>query len=277
MQKEKCECGNNIGRNGKLCRVCYEAEKYQERQQKVIILCKRCGGKMSVSISHRATYMKAGGGTCRKCRSEISSEVMIQTRSKETKEERITRGKHGSALADHRKGVLKQWETIRANPEAYKLACKSRSDKLKAVWDGYGDEARSKRIKLFYESFGKRRSRVSDALKQSMVDAGLYEGFVSEEVFHGFIPDEINHNLKLVVEMFGDLYHCNPKRYTDASVFISTIGRTVGEQWSRDKRRFACFHKYGYRTVVVWDSDFRNDPKREIERIKLAIERQRLS
>jgi len=47
----------------------------------------------------------------------------------------------------------------------------------------------------------------------------LSEGFTSEECFHGFVPDEINHNLRLIVELYGDLYHCNPRVYKDASQY----------------------------------------------------------
>lgn len=270
--KGMCECGKPVARNGVRCKTCHEEFAYKARQVKVAIHCRRCGGEMMVTISHHKTYLKAGGGTCPMCRARISSETMTATRARETPEERTERSRRGNAMADKHKAVVEQWRAIRSDPVLYAKVCRARTEKLKAVWDGYGDEARTKRVKSFYQSFGRRMSRSSDALKQAMVDAGLYDGFVSEEVFHGFVPDEINHGLRLIVEMFGDLYHCNPKRYTDASTRIATIDRTVGEQWMRDKRRLACFRKHGYRTVVVWDSDFRNDPVREVDRIRKAIE-----
>jgi very-short-patch-repair endonuclease len=108
-----------------------------------------------------------------------------------------------------------------------------------------------------------------------MLENGLYDGFSSEEIFHGFVVDEINHGLKIIVEMFGDLYHCNPRKYKDSSLYINVIQRTVEEQWLRDRRRFACFNSHGYTTIVIWEYDFRRNSKTQIERIKNEIDQKR--
>ena len=95
-------------------------------------------------------------------------------------------------------------------------------------------------------------------------------------MFHGYVPDEINHDLKIIVEFFGDAYHCNPKLYKDENQFVNLIKRTVGEQWSRDRKRLGVFYKCGYSVVVVWSRDFNNSPKRELERIKDEIIRKKI-
>jgi G:T-mismatch repair DNA endonuclease (very short patch repair protein) len=104
-------------------------------------------------------------------------------------------------------------------------------------------------------------------MKKAMVDAGL-DGFDSEQPFHGFIPDEINHSKKIIVEFFGDFYHCNPKKYSDPKLFMSAIERTVGEQWERDRKRISRFSKHGYTTIIIWENDFKEDPIKQISRIK---------
>ena len=90
---------------------------------------------------------------------------------------------------------------------------------MKIVWENYDDETKNHIVEAFCKSYGKSRS-TSDLLKEEMEKNGI-SGFTSEEVFHGFIPDEINHELKTIVEMYGDLYHCNPKRYKNPDQFIS--------------------------------------------------------
>jgi len=103
----------------------------------------------------------------------------------------------------------------------------------------------------------------------------LYDGFISEEPFHGFIPDEINHNLKIIIEVFGDLYHCNPLKYTEPNLYVRAIQRTVGEQWKRDRIRLACFYKHGYTVIIVWEKDIYNNINKQIERIKNEIDKKR--
>jgi G:T-mismatch repair DNA endonuclease (very short patch repair protein) len=99
----------------------------------------------------------------------------------------------------------------------------------------------------------------------------LYEGFESEQVFHGFVPDEINHEIKVIIEVFGDLYHCNPKKYKNPDVFISATKRTVGQQWARDKIKLDAYKEYGYTTIVVWESDIRKRLSEQLTRIKLIL------
>jgi G:T-mismatch repair DNA endonuclease (very short patch repair protein) len=180
-------------------------------------------------------------------------------------------------VGNHSENVVKQWKSIKSNPELYSKLVKNRSEKMKSVWNNYSEEEKDRRIRNSYTSYKRWRSKPSDDLKQMMIDNGLYYVFSSEELFHGFIPDEINHDLKIIVEMFGDIYHCNPKKYTDPLQRINTIDRTVGEQWIRDKKRFTCFKKYGYETIVVWDSDFKKNPINELKRIRDFIDKRKLN
>lgn len=94
----------------------------------------------------------------------------------------------------------------------------------------------------------------------------------NEEVFHGFVPDEINHKLKLIIEVFGDVYHCNPKKYSNPDVFVNAIQRTVGEQWKRDEIKIAAYKRNGYDVLIVWESDIRKHLTETIEKVKVEIE-----
>ena len=261
-----------VARNGKYCRVCYEHVVYQERQKKASMPCCKCGEDMKVSLSKRTYYKNKGGPTCRSCRSKISSATMIETRKRESTKEKTERGRKANKnRKDPHKAVEKQWESIRKDKKKYKQICEKRTKDLTNMWKNMDDDERSRRVAALFSSHHKGRSKCNEKLKQAMIDNGLYDGFVSEEVFHGFIPYEINHDKKIIVELFGNVYHCNPKRFNDPTLFVKTIGRTVGEQWVRDKRRLACFYKHGYKTIIVWEEDFLNNPTKVIERIKKDV------
>jgi G:T-mismatch repair DNA endonuclease (very short patch repair protein) len=198
-------------------------------------------------------------------------------RANQTPEQRREQAKKARSrvLADSSETVRKQWNTIRANPEKLKKAKDRLKELVKTQWKNISDADRDRRIKAFMGTHNRSRSMGNEVLKQMMQAAGIYEGFVSEEMFKGFVPDEINHNLRIIVEYYGEVYHCNPMRYKDPNQYVSAIQRTAGEQWKRDRRRLGVFYRYGYSVVIVWEKDFQRDPKKEIERIRNEVAKKR--
>ncbi len=169
--------------------------------------------------------------------------------------------------------VKKGWETVRSDKEKYKNLLKARSEASKKRWDEeYSEDTKRHILTRLTSSNNCGRSGLSDSVKSLMEEEGI-TGFASEGYFHGFFPDEINHELKIIVEVYGDIYHCHPDKYKDEDEFLSHIQRTVKEQRKRDKIRLACFYKHGYTVVIIWEKDFRNDPIKQINRIKEEINR----
>jgi G:T-mismatch repair DNA endonuclease (very short patch repair protein) len=214
---------------------------------------------------------------CPTCRRKEASVRLGKLRANQTVAQRSDNGKKARSMvrADSSETVRKQWDTIRSDSQKWKKAKDRLRDLSVKQWKNISDEDRNRRIKAFMGTHGKPRSKGNEELKRMMQDAGLYDGFISEEIFKGFIPDEINHDLRLVVEYYGDIYHCNPMRYEDPNQYVPAIRRTVGEQWRRDRRRLGVFYRCGYSVVVVWEKDFHRDPKREIERIRDEIDKKR--
>lgn len=269
----KCQiCGKDKCRKP-ICQKCYQtAKRHRLQAEPYVATCKICG-KEVITNKARKRIIQKRGYQCNECSAAKSSVRLVAYKKSLTKERRSEEGRIGkAAVRDRSAAVRKQWETIRSDPKLRKKAYRRLRDITKDRWSLMTDEQRAKQIACWLKD--KSRSKVCDELKREMLDAGI-EGFTSEECFHGFVPDEINHDLRLIVELYGDLYHCNPRVYKDASQYVKKISRTVGEQWKRDRRRLACFYKHGYNVVVVWEKDFRNDPQRQIARIKDAIEKQR--
>lgn len=245
------------------------------RKRKMILCkCKHCDNK---ELRQDIEKYRKEGCVCKDCRSSIRSKTMKKTQDGRTKEQKREATRLANVNRTNRGEIVKkQWETIKSLPkEEYEEFCRKRSERMKNVWrEKYTQEQKNDILTKLVQSNNKARSIGSDKLKKMMVDKGIVD-FVSEECFHGFFPDEINHNLKIIIEYYGDIYHCNPKRFKDETEYCTFIQRTVGEQWKRDKIRLACFYKHGYTVIVVWESDFHKNPQKEIERIENEINKKR--
>jgi len=271
--------GKNVCVCGKKCRgiECGWCRARRKGLEKLPVRCPLCGVEFGLARRLWSFYEKRGKfPACPICHRKVSGS-RFQHQTKEERAEAL------SLSAISRKGhsyeaVKKQWETIKADPDQLKSLLEKRKANMGRIWETMSEEERNRRVGLLFSSHGRSRSRSkgNDVLKRMMQDEGLYDGFVSEQVFHGYIPDEINHELKIIVEYFGDVYHCNPRSYKDESQFVSLIRRTVGQQWSRDRKRLGVFYQNGYSVVIVWARDFRNSPRKELERIRDEITRKRV-
>lgn len=233
--------------------------------------CKQCGSPVSYSSAKKSHFAARGGKLCCQCKSELSSQTMTMTKAKQTPEERSEHGRQ-ARLACTISGselVRRQWASIKSDPAKMEEISAKRSIRSKKMWAERSDEETNRIIAALIKPVS--RSIGNENLKSKMVECGLYEGFSSEVMFHGYCADELSEDLKLVVEYYGDVYHCKPSRYADPDEYVKHIGRTVGEQWQRDRVRLACFYKHGYQVVIVWESDWRNDPTKQLERIREAI------
>lgn len=261
-----CICGNKFYANkwGK-CLRCH----FKDR---TLTKCYSCGTDVFISYSqlrHMKFEKTRKGKLCNACRSSHFSNVMKNTRSKEDKADRIKRSIDARKMVkDPAAGVRKQWETLRSDPELFARASVRKSARSKKMWSLMTSEQKTARIRKSF--LHGKQSAMAKRMKELMIDAGL-KGFVSEEVFCGFIPDEINHELKIIVEFYGDLYHCRPDKYKNPDVYMKALDRTVGEQWSRDKQRLGCFYGHGYKVVIIWEGDFKKNETEQIDRIKEAV------
>jgi very-short-patch-repair endonuclease len=98
---------------------------------------------------------------------------------------------------------------------------------------------------------------------------GLIEqyGFESHVQISAMQVDECNRQLKIVVEYNGDMWHCNPKTWR-ADQYNTIIKMTAGEKWAKDRARYAFLRRAGYTVIVIWESGWKLDPQKYIDRIK---------
>ena len=92
-------------------------------------------------------------------------------------------------------------------------------------------------------------------------------GFSSHVQIGSMQVDECNEELKIVVEYNGDMWHCNPRNWK-ADDYNSSIRMTAGEKWQKDIARHKMLRSMGYKTLIVWESEWIKEAQKYISRIK---------
>lgn len=103
-------------------------------------------------------------------------------------------------------------------------------------------------------------------VKQALVEYGI-TGFESERYVAGsHRVDELDAENKIVLEVYGDYWHCNPARFDKQdSVTRDEKQVPVRDVWERDRKRISHLQKFGYKVYIIWEMDFRTDPERSIQ------------
>ena len=65
-------------------------------------------------------------------------------------------------------------------------------------------------------------------------------------------------NPKIAIEFFGDLWHANPKRYSNPDQPLPGTRFTVGEIWKKDQSKIDYLKGQGYQVIIVWERDWRS-------------------
>lgn len=69
-----------------------------------------------------------------------------------------------------------------------------------------------------------------------------------------------------VIEFNGDYFHANPRIYDETSyISKNKHGKTARDIWEYDKNRLDAISKAGYKTKIVWESDYRENPEKTID------------
>jgi G:T-mismatch repair DNA endonuclease (very short patch repair protein) len=78
---------------------------------------------------------------------------------------------------------------------------------------------------------------------------------VDSKVCDVYIP-----SLNLIIEYFGDYWHCNPKKY-EPNYFNQKKNKFAWELWDYDKKKLELIKSYGYNLEVVWEGDLKLNNK----------------
>lgn len=76
-------------------------------------------------------------------------------------------------------------------------------------------------------------------------------------------------NKKIVIECFGDYWHCNPEFY-NKNYFHKQIRKYSSEIWEYDNEKEKIFKNNGYQVIRIWENDFMKN-KITLDEIKNKI------
>lgn len=121
-----------------------------------------------------------------------------------------------------------------------------------------------------YKSRSKDEIKIYEKIKRKYPDA-QHTFTIKPYICDIFIPE-----LNLILEYNGDYWHCNPNKY-DKDFFNKRKNKTANQIWEYDKNKIDFIVKNGYTFEVIWESDFRRNPKIIDKLLKKYVQNQNLS
>lgn len=73
-----------------------------------------------------------------------------------------------------------------------------------------------------------------------------------------YYADIVSQKHKLIIEFYGDYWHCNPKKY-NSDFFHHVKRKTALDIWRLDEKRLDTISSFGYKILVIWENEFKND------------------
>jgi len=102
-------------------------------------------------------------------------------------------------------------------------------------------------------------------LKKHKISFKKHHNFKLSKSYHqADIVIEPNH----VIEVFGDYWHCNPKKY-DGESFKKVRRKIIKikEVWKYDRYVINGMKKQGYKVLVIWESELKNELENTTQKI----------
>lgn len=89
-----------------------------------------------------------------------------------------------------------------------------------------------------------------------------------------FYDFAITGDVKVIVEFHGDYFHANPDMYEPGfKGFFFNKNITAQDIWKLDLEKRQTVESHGFKYIVVWESNYKEDPEREIQRCLNEINR----
>lgn len=232
------------------------------------LICDECNvTEWSCSQSNRKNRDR---DICVGCRNKLGISGMKgkthTTKFKEGARNRMLKKNPMSSLESRKKisekltGRETPWLTGKKRPEHSK---KMRKHMLR-IWSTDNDY----RNKLITSN--KKHSQLHDTIK-GWLNTQFKHDFISEQPIPetNFIVDEIDFYKKLVLNIHGDYWHCNPNKYAkNEIVFRNGVEKKVSDIWHYDMVRDKILKSKGYDIINIWESDFYNNKEFIIKKLK---------
>ena len=271
---------------------------YKKEFPNALLCCKKDkentsknSGQFMKTDEYRKKYSEMLKGENNPNHKSKTTEQQRKERSPFSKEFYKARGRNEEEVHDFVKTALKDrltetqleyWIAKGYNEEEAKkkLSERQRTFTLEKCIEKYGEieglkrwkERQKKWSKSFAKSIKNGYSGIelmfveSILEKMSDVEAECCYSHISKN--HQFCIDSYRYDFcykNKIVEFNGDYWHANPKMY-DKDYYIARKEKTAEEIWKYDNYKKKRAEKEGYKVLVVWESEYNDNPDATIQK-----------
>jgi|SRR5579859_1009185 len=239
-----------------MCKECYKILYYKtyncfkNRKSKICLSCgvKRYHNKPEEKeISRQKAYLEGGiayhGKIKRKKRKAalgIDINILFVERSCPTCSKKISYNTEKSAL----------------QAEENRRICKSCANIERHKQPGYTEKALQNARIASHSING--ISKLERKIIPLIRDWGFKHITERENIHIGkYTPDFTNEEEKIILEIYGDYWHCNPKKYKNSDQFFPQLNMTAQQIWDKNYQRANFYEKQGYTFIHIWESDIK--------------------
>ena len=159
------------------------------------------------------------------------------------------------------------------DPLTYKSGNASKevmSANSKRYWANIPKENRSTVLKKFLEAGLKACRKSSNTLIERMIKKMLDDLLIKYnhgKFVDGFFVDFLIPDRKIIIEAFGDYWHCNPLMYK-SDYYHKNLHMTAKQKWDKDNGRQSKLTQSGYKVYVFWENEIKNNQGEVLNQIK---------
>ena len=111
------------------------------------------------------------------------------------------------------------------------------------------------------------KSKGEKELQDFVATLGKIETNKAKGIFN---CDIVLEECKLIIEFFGDYWHCNPAKFNGED-YNKRLHLTAKERWLKDQKKQVYYQELQYEYFVVWEYDWKHNKEKIKEQIKCII------
>ena len=140
------------------------------------------------------------------------------------------------------------WNNL--SEEDKKKRIKKQTKSIKKYWNNLSDDQKNKIFN--YNGTSKLETLISESLNNLSIS------YTSQFVLNGKLFDFRLTNTNVLIEVNGDYWHCNPKKYQKNEKVRFPGGlKMVSDVWEKDKVKRLKAEKEGFKVVYIWEDEIK--------------------
>lgn len=212
---------------------------------------------------------------CKSCLNELmsklSSERMTVTKAKQSKEERIKNSSDAGKASQKTGKPSKTWFNSDRWNAMSEEDQKNQVMRANAAFIEKLNSMTQEELADHYRKVMKGGIGYVSKGQKELEDSLLHLGFQGNQQIGRMNVDLCHYEKKIVIEFNGDAFHCNPKVWKKDQ-YSTLIKMTAGEKWKKDISRYAILRKFGYKVIIVWESNWKASQEKCLNLIKEIYE-----